>query len=399
MTMNIRGHDDVDVFVDGMDQFGNVVHWTALINHSFAENVQVCHDGTLVVLRKINSGEELFINYGMAYWKSALPELDGFPEDEIKQFLTPNPMKKDKSVWETARMKLGMRLRSHRKMTVEQLWVNLADRTNKLITFRQRQSDADRGRVYEKDAKFRESIQVKPKSIASIRKEIARKEAAKYRKSIKPFGSKRRKRRQSDAASSLLSLSSKHSQQSESEDKQYSSQQPLTQQSQHATQPNTCQKDEKEEKHEELLLQQEREDPQEIQITKEQSQIKTRLVEKKDKNCGRKRKMIVRCGNKPGVVHTKEFWRKYWRGFYDNSNEAAFELYSQLNQKEQQEVDLARDLILCRKQETSSHDILQCWTGFVKCIYDYGVKHCKKSKAFGEGITIWQKHHKLISSN
>ena len=74
---------DEKVYIDGLDAYGKVFHWTAKINHSFHANVQIEPNGELLAMRNIACDEELFINYGLSYWKNALPALKHFSLQQI----------------------------------------------------------------------------------------------------------------------------------------------------------------------------------------------------------------------------------------------------------------------------------------------------------------------------
>lgn len=74
-------------FVDGLDDFGNVCHWTAKINHSFEPNVLVDSHGMLFVIREIKPGQEVLINYGLNYWKSCIPIFKTCFDEEIRVVL------------------------------------------------------------------------------------------------------------------------------------------------------------------------------------------------------------------------------------------------------------------------------------------------------------------------
>lgn len=62
-------------FLDGMGEHGDIVHWTALVNHSCFPNITFSSNGSMIVLRAIQQGEELTINYGMKYWKCVFPKI------------------------------------------------------------------------------------------------------------------------------------------------------------------------------------------------------------------------------------------------------------------------------------------------------------------------------------
>jgi hypothetical protein len=74
--------------VDGMCPYGTVEHWTALINHSFRPNLEFGDDGHVCALRDISVGEELFVDYGIKYWRAAFPELAVFKNGSLYALLT-----------------------------------------------------------------------------------------------------------------------------------------------------------------------------------------------------------------------------------------------------------------------------------------------------------------------
>ncbi len=76
------------IFVDAMDDSGNISHFTGLINHSFANNVEFRPNGSVQTIRNIKKGQELFINYGVEYWRCACDDLRNVPEMWIYALLT-----------------------------------------------------------------------------------------------------------------------------------------------------------------------------------------------------------------------------------------------------------------------------------------------------------------------
>lgn len=147
-----------EVYVDGMDEHGRIDGELPMCNHSFNPNVQVCKDGTFIVLVNIKAGDELFINYGMAYWTRALPELRDMPQACIKALLTPNlsPNADVFDHWkklETLDKKLKL-LNTNR----DKMWQGLAERTREVIDFRKNQTEEQREYQRVKNAKFREKL-------------------------------------------------------------------------------------------------------------------------------------------------------------------------------------------------------------------------------------------------
>jgi hypothetical protein len=82
---------DEEVFIDGLDHYGDIVHWTALMNHSFSPNIRFQRDVTVCALRDIKVGEELVVDYGVMYWQKTLPILQPFREEWIRSLLTHEP--------------------------------------------------------------------------------------------------------------------------------------------------------------------------------------------------------------------------------------------------------------------------------------------------------------------
>lgn len=110
-------------YIDGLGGYGEVIHFSALINHSFNPNVKFGNNGDITAVKNIKLNDEIFLNYGLKYWQTALPELMTYPRCYIIALLTHNPTKKQQHLI----------LKLHNEINILKMWQRLQNEISRMV--------------------------------------------------------------------------------------------------------------------------------------------------------------------------------------------------------------------------------------------------------------------------